>query len=294
MQVLTISQLEQFSGIKAHTIRIWEQRYDALQPKRSSGNTRYYDSSQLRRLLNIVSLMGSNYKVSILCAMTDDQLFNILKEQLKRNTPNDESSEYYVSQLIAASMSFDEAYLEKIFSHCILRLGMRDAYTKVIYKLLDRIGLMWANDTISPIYEHFISKFFIQKLFSAVDSLPPASSSNDCWLLFLPEDEFHEIGLLFSNYLIRQAGKKVIYLGTNIPFEALSIAAKETAPSHLLFFLVHNNKLENSQQYLDNLKKEFNNTAIHLSGNKKLISQLKTGKDIIWLHSADELEQQLL
>jgi len=292
--MFSISQLEQFSGIKAHTIRIWEQRYNALKPNRSEGNTRYYDDSQLRRLLNIVSLMNSGYTVSELCGMPDKKLFKIVDEKLNTNTGNEAISEYFVSQLITAGMFFDESHFEKIFSSAMMRFGLKDAYIKVIYPLLLRMGLMWAIDKMPPSKEHFITNLIRQKLFTAIDSLPPAKSSKDIWVLFLPENEFHEIGLLFSHYLIRQSGKKVIYLGTNVPLSTLANAAKEIKPTHLLFFLVKNNIPGDSQLLIKELTKYFIKTKMHVSGNEKLISQLNIGKNIQWLKSVEEFTEILL
>lgn len=293
MNLFTISQLQQYSGIKAHTIRIWEQRYNALRPNRSEGNTRYYDNHQLRRLLNIVSLMESDYKVSELCSMTDQELFRKLDKQILAQPITDEPSEYYISQLIAAGMCFDESHFDKIFSNCLLRLGVKDCYIKVIYPMISRIGLMWAKDQMPPAQEHFISNLIRLKLYAAMDSLPPPKSSKSSWLLFLPENEFHEIGLLFSNYLIRQNGKKVIYLGSSVPKDSLLSAIKETTPAHLLFFLVHHDHVEYVQDYIDDLKKNLGKTKIHLSGNEKLIKQLDLGKEIHWIQSAEELEKQV-
>src|SRR5690606_366479 len=119
-------------GIKPHTIRMWEQRYNALKPDRSEGNTRYYDNSQLRRLLNIVSLMESDCKLSELCSMSDEKLFELISRR-QHQTAENEPETYFVSQLIAAGMSYDEAYFEKMLSHCLLRYGMKGAYIKVIY-----------------------------------------------------------------------------------------------------------------------------------------------------------------
>src|SRR5690606_23340275 len=142
MDLFSISQLSQFSGIKAHTIRMWEQRYNALSPQRSEGNTRYYDNRQLMRLLNIVSLMDEGYKVSELCRLSDGELTQRLKEaETKHQLQNPE--EYYVSQLIAAGMNYDEWHFEKTFSHCLLRMGMKQTYLKVLYPLISRMGLMW-------------------------------------------------------------------------------------------------------------------------------------------------------
>src|SRR5687767_7176712 len=139
MNLFSISQLSRFSGIKPHTIRMWEQRYGALQPTRSEGNTRYYDGNQLRRLLNIVSLTDSDYKVSELCRMPDKKLNNLIQELNKPSgTPGPE--EYFISQLIVAGISYDENHFDKIFSHCIMRFGVKETYIRVIYPMLNRTG----------------------------------------------------------------------------------------------------------------------------------------------------------
>ena len=279
----SISQLERFSGIKAHTIRIWEQRYHALQPNRSEGNTRYYDNVQLRRLLNIVSLSNQDYKVSELCIMPDKQLFKLVGE-VKNETQN-RTHEYFISQIIAAGMSYDEAYFDKIFSHCFLTYGMRDTYLKVIYPVLVRTGLMWACDDMAPANEHFISNLFRQKLFTAIDALPPPNAKSDSWVLFLPENEFHEVGLLFSYYLVRLSGNKVIYLGSNIPLKSLIHIGEQISYQNLLFFLVHKN--------LNELSNHFFGKKIYVAGDKELLKQAKKTKNIRFLSSVEDLEQQL-
>ena len=293
MDLFSISQLQQFSGIKAHTIRIWEQRYNALSPGRSEGNTRYYSNDQLRRLLNIVSLMGYEYKISELCSMPDEKLFKIINSHLKNLSSPDLAIEYTVSQLLAAGMSLDETYFNSLFSESIARYGIKNTYINVIYPMLARIGLMWTNDTMPPAQEHFISNIIRQKLFTAIDSLPPVKSSKDAWLLFLPENEFHEIGLLFAQYVIRSKGKKVFYLGCNVPLDTIAKVVKEITPSNILFFLVHNNIPVDTQEYLNTLSANFKKTNIYLSGSEKLISELKPGKSIQWIRSVEELEKQL-
>ncbi len=293
MDFFSISQLEQFSGIKAHTIRIWEQRYKALNPSRSDGNTRSYDSAQLRRLLNISSLLQDGLKPSTLCKMSDNRLFQLMEDKLLENTLSDPSYEYYVSQLIVASTGFNEAYFDKIFSNCLLRLGMRDTYVKVIYPLLNRIGLLWAANKISPAYEHFGANMVKQKLSAAIDALPPPKSSRTSWLLFLRENEFHDIGLLFCYYLLKQAGKKVIYLGSNVPIETLRQTVNETTPAHLFMFMVHYDSPDETNDYLKVLKRHFSKSTIHISGNERLLSALKPAKELNKISSVEELEKQL-
>ena len=293
MNLFSISQLQQFSGIKAHTIRMWEQRYNALKPDRSEGNTRYYDNIQLKRLLNIVSLMSAGFKVSDLCILPDEKLFTLLDEHLKDPLPQDETASYFISQLLAAGTAFDETHFEKIFSSCALRLGIRNTYTRVIYPMLTRIGMMWLTDKISPASEHFISNFIRQKRFVAIDSLPPPKSTGKTWMLFLPENEFHEMGLLLSHYLIRQSGDKVIYLGSNVPLDTLMLIKSQVNPAHLLLFFVHQNDPEELQKYLTGLKKNFNHAKIHISGSEKLPGLIKNGNQFNWIHSVEDLEKEL-
>ena len=292
MDQFSISQLAQFSGIKAHTIRVWEQRYDTLKPNRSEGNTRYYDNSQLRRLLNIVSLADYGYKVSELSAMQDKELFELITE--KTNQTENESVAYFIFQLIAAGMSYDEVYFDKIFSHCLIRFGLKDTYLKVIYPTLARIGLMWTRGILPPAQEHFLSNLFRQKLFTAIDSLPASLAQSDVWVLFLPENEFHEIGLLFANYLLRSNGKKTIYLGTNVPLESIKRLLKNSDVENVLLFFVHNDFPEEIKKYLNQLSDEYTGMNIFVASHQKITKQLGKIKKVSFLHSVEELQQQLL
>lgn len=292
MNSFSISQIAQFSGIKPHTIRMWEQRYDALNPVRSEGNTRYYNNNELRRLLNIVSLMEHDYKVSELCRMPDERLFKLISA-LNKKEIKDERHEYFISQLIAAGMCYEEGYFEKIFSNCLLRFGLKQTYSKIIYPLLKRLGLMWASNKLPPAYEHFISNLIRQKLFTAINSLPPAKLKAEKWLLFLPENEFHEIGLLFANYLIRSSGKEVIYLGNNIPLQTLFAAVEQTNPDNLFLFLVHHDLPENIRDYFNELSNRFREQKIYAAANERLIYEVNAYKEIFWLNSIKELERKL-
>lgn len=292
MDCFSISQLARYSGIKPHTIRMWEQRYNALTPNRSEGNTRYYDNKQLRRLLNIVSLLESDYKVSELCKMPDKKLFRLIEELPKKAVGN-RINEFLVLQLIGAGMSYDEASFDKIFSHCILKFGIRDTYVKVIYLMLRRIGIMWTSNALEPAAEHFISNLVRQKLFTVIDSLSAAKTDEDSWLLFLPENEFHEIGLLFASFLIRQSGRKTIYLGANVPMDSLSVALKTTSPKNVLLFLAGKNLRDETQQYLDKLSSSYFKKKIYVAAEQSLFHQIRSPGKMRWLSSPNELEKLL-
>jgi len=164
MNLFSISQLSQFSGVKPHTIRIWEKRYNALNPNRSTGNTRYYDNSQLRRLLNIVSLTECGYKLPEICAMTDKKLFGLI-EEINKNSSQNETTNYFVTQLIGAGMSFNEEHFEKIFAHCLIRFGIKAAYINVIYPMLLRIGMLWSTDHMAAAH--------LSRSYSTHSAIPP-------------------------------------------------------------------------------------------------------------------------
>ncbi|MEO8819547.1 MAG: MerR family transcriptional regulator [Ginsengibacter sp.] len=292
MNLFSISQLSRLSGIKSHTIRIWEQRYDALTPNRSEGNTRYYDNKQLRRLLNIVSLMKMDYKVSELSAMPDKKLFKLIEELSVKDLKID-TTEYFILQLISAGMNYDEVDFDKILSHCLLKYGMKNAYIDIIYPMLNRVGIMWTTDLIQPAAEHFISNLVRQKLFTAIDSLPAAKETLESWILFLPENEFHEIGLLFSHFLIRHSGSKSIYLGTNVPLESIKETVNLSAPDNLLLFLTHNEAKEETQHYINKLSMHFKNKKVNIAGDPSFAKDVAKNKNIRWLHSVENLEQLL-
>jgi DNA-binding transcriptional MerR regulator len=292
VQQFSISQLAQFSGIKAHTIRVWEQRYNALNPQRSEGNTRYYDNSQLRRLLNIVSLVDEGNRVSELCTLSDEELSRRVQAFDSLKFPKG-PEEYYISQLILAGINYDEWHFEKIFAHCLLRLGMKHTYLKILYPMTARMGLMWSHGTFSPAYEHFNSNLLRQKLFTAIDSLPPASPKAEGWLLFLPEDEFHELGLLFAQYMIKSSGQRAVYLGANLPMEGIANAVEQIQPDSLLLFLIHYDLPERTQQYLDDLASSYRVNNIYVSGNPSLLGRLKMKLPLQWLQQVQNLEHVL-
>jgi hypothetical protein len=179
----TISQLQRYSGISVHSIRAWEKRYHALRPQRTEGNTRFYDGNQLRRLLNIASLMHSSYKISDLCSFPDAKLHELILQSFENSDwPQDE---LLVSQMVSAAMNFDHALFEKVFSGAIKYYGLETTYLQVIYPALQRLGVMWSADSIAPAQEHFISNLIRSKLDFSIESLPMPGNSSPHWLLFL-------------------------------------------------------------------------------------------------------------
>jgi DNA-binding transcriptional MerR regulator len=282
----TISQLQDYSGIKAHTIRVWEKRYKALTPSRSEGNTRSYDGHQLRRLLNIVSLMQF-YKVSKLCALQDKDLNNLLEKHFQQPSDEDETT-LFVSQIISTAFDFDEAKFEKLFANSILRIGLKETYIHVLYPALKRLGLLWTKDSLAPAHEHFIVNLIRQKILVTVDALPPPDTAKDSWLLFLPEDEFHETGLLIAFFLIRHSGRKVYYIGSNVPIASLANTIKTIKPNKVLSFMVGKKDKSESLVQFAELSNQFRKMEMHIACHNQ--ADLPKDSKLNLLHSVNDLE----
>jgi DNA-binding transcriptional MerR regulator len=289
MDSFTISQLQRFSGVNVHSIRAWEKRYDALKPYRSEGNTRYYSSNQLRRLLNIASLMNSEHKISELCSLSDSKLHELMSKDLEQNIKQ-HTDEFLVSQLVASAIEFNELLFDKVFSRSIIQYGVEGTYLKLIYPALQRLGLMWSADLVAPAQEHFICNLIRQKLNSSIDMLPLNRQAKKHWLLFLPENEFHETGLLMANYLVRSAGHHCTYLGANVPFDSLRSAVKQLEPTSLLFFLVSKDDVKQDQELIHLMLKTFPQQKIFVAAGPTRLANIKAAKNMGKVDSINELK----
>jgi len=286
----SISDLEQLSGVQTHTIRIWERRYHALEPSRSAGNTRFYDDQQLKRLLNIVGLNKSGLKISQACALSNQEMDALLDQQIKATVAEDEHFEYYISQMLKHGISYSEFHFDELITAGIEHYGLNKMYKYVLYPLLVRLGLMWRRDQLCPAQEHFIVNMIRQKLYKAIDEIPVLSSLAPSWLLFLPEDEDHDIGLLFAHYMLKSAGQKVIFLGSKVPLDSLTDAMNNKNITQLLFFIVRLKPRHEINQYLNELSARFADVKIRIAGDGKIIQELELPSNVSWFQSIEEFE----
>lgn len=290
--IYSISELEQLSGVQSHTIRIWEQRYNALKPMRTEGNTRFYDDTQLKKLLNIVSLNQSGLKISKICSLSDEEINHLIENEVQ-SVLSKAKFEYFITQLLKHGLSYDEFSFDKLLSTCVLNFGIVESYKNIMYPILVRLGLMWRKDDICPAQEHFLSNIIRRKIYKAIDDLPTLEDSNDSWLLFLPEDEDHEIGLLFANYILKAQGKKVIFLGAKVPLESVKKVLLQNNINNILFFMVRLRAIKVAQKYIEELQEICSSSKIHFAGNSQIIDQLTLGKNISRIDSLEEFESQI-
>lgn len=232
-----ITEVERLTGIKAHTIRIWEKRYNIVSPHRTDTNIRYYDDNQLRKLLNVNTLLQQGQKISAISILTDKEMSDRIRN-VSMKEEDDVIVNNYINNLVSFMIGFDEDGFEKTFSSVVNRFGVFNAMLKVFYPFLYKTGTLWSLDEIMPAQEHFAMNVIKRKLLAAIDGLPPAKKKDKKFVLFLPPEEWHEISLLFSDYIIRSNGYSTVYLGQSVPYENLELTIAKLKPTHLLGFYI--------------------------------------------------------
>jgi MerR family transcriptional regulator, light-induced transcriptional regulator len=287
----SISDLEQLSGVSVHNIRIWERRYGALQPLRTAGNTRFYDDEQLKRLLCIAGLYHAGHKISRACGLSNEDMSKLLQQDIDHESSAEHRYEFFISQIINNSLIYNEQKISALIATCIEQNGVLDTYKLVIYPTLVRMGLMWLNGGLCPSQEHFLSQIIRQKIFAAIDNLNTGQTAGGRWILFLPEDEDHDIGLLLASYLLRANGHQVVYLGPRVPLSSLVKTADNIQPNNLLFFMTRVRPIANAQAYMDVLSNRFPHTNIYVSGNKRVLEEINYPANLKWMESPNAFEQ---
>jgi len=218
MAVYSIKELERLSGIKAHTIRIWEKRYSLIKPHRTSTNIRYYTDRDLKKILNIALLNRHGIKISNIAKLNDLEL----KEEIMRLSSSSESRQNIIDSMIMAMVELDEIRFLSILNKSISKIGFKESVIQVVYPFLNKTGVLWQAGDINPAQEHFVSNLIRQKIITAIDTFSNSyNPDSKRFILLLPEGEWHEIGLLFAFYLLREAGHEAIYLGQSVPYSDL-------------------------------------------------------------------------
>ena len=292
MGTYSIKDLEKLSGIKAHTIRIWESRYSLIEPQRTETNIRIYDDSQLKKLLNVSLLINSGFKISKISKFEIAELNRMINEIYQKANESliNKSLEVQLNALIVAMIDLDEDKFDKILSTNVLRLGFQKTITDIVYPFLEKVGLMWGIDEINPAQEHFISNLIRQKVITAIDGLSVPNRQNEKFLLFLPENELHEMGILLAHYLLKANGKQIVYLGQNVPFGDLAEVVEICNPKFLLTFMVTSKTKEEVQEYVNKLGEIFADKTILVSGSDYTLGDINFPQNTSWLKQVSQLE----
>jgi DNA-binding transcriptional MerR regulator len=263
MGAYTIRELENLSGIKAHTIRIWEKRYGLISPQRTSTNIRTYRDTELKKLLNISILNRNGLKISKIAQLSSDEILS----RINQYTHDITSTESQIENLTLAMIDLDERRFEQVLARAVIKFGFEEAVIRVLYPFFVRIGLMWQTDSINITQEHFISNLVRQKFFSAIDNLEMVDKpESKRFIFFLPDGELHEIGLLFYCYLARKREYKTLYLGQSLPLKDLSDIAKTFPYDYIVTSITASLNKKGAADYIRLLSERFSDKILFISG----------------------------
>lgn len=262
LNTFTIKDIENFTGIKAHTIRIWEQRYPLFQARRKETNHRIYDSEDLKTLLRIAYLYHHGVKISRIAALTPAEQNRLSLEIAVEGA----SAMLQVNELIAATLDYDHQRFERTFYSQVLHLGFEKCILQVVYPYLEKIGVLWLTGHVMPAQEHFSTNIIRTKIMTAIDGLQMNYGAGEHFLLFLPEGEFHEIPLLYAQYLLKKQGKLVTSFGPNVPPDDLLPFIRAKQVTHIYTHLLTNPSPQGMDRFAALLGKQYPHIKILLSG----------------------------
>jgi len=270
MNVYSIKDLENFSGIKAHTIRIWEQRYHLLSPTRTETGIRTYTDIDLKRILNIATLQNKGgIKISKIAELTEAEV----SEKILQLSGGDLDFPEHIQALTVAMMDLDEYRFQELTQIITDAYGFENYMLKVIYPFLTRLGTLWLSGSVGPAQEHFITHLIRQKIIAAIDSqMARPKPDAKKFLLYLPEGELHEIGLLFASYLIRARQHSAVYLGQSLPFDELCLAYEIHQPDYVFSVFTTEPAQDKLSSYVSDLDNHLPTAKILLTGYNVLHS----------------------
>jgi MerR family transcriptional regulator, light-induced transcriptional regulator len=288
-QDFTIKDLENISGIKAHTIRIWEKRYNLLEPKRTETNIRYYTPENLTKLLNIVLLNKNNFKISKIAAMSEDEITSQSRELAFSIATNDDA----INAFKVSMFQFDKILFNNTYHKLLHKKTFREIFKDVFIPFLDHIGLLWQTETLLPAHEHFISNLIAQKIQLNTEKLQYSiSNTNKTYVLFLPENEIHELGLLYLNYELVLRGFHTIYLGQSLPLNNLNYfleGDREICFIASLTIQPYDDKVEDYFSEIDEVMHNTNNQFIAVGRKISKIKHLELNDSIKLYDSIPDL-----
>lgn len=286
MAIYSIRDLEKLSGVKAHTIRMWEKRYQLLKPRRTDTNIRYYLDEDVKVLLNTALLNRNGYKISKIAKMTAEEM----SDAVLMISAKEDNMEAQSDALTLAMLELDEAKFNATLQKKIDEIGFKETMLQVILPFLNRLSILWMTGSIMPVQENYIAGLIKQKIYVAIDQLPLKRQGKK-FMLFLPEGEDQELSLLFVHYLCRNYGHHVVNLGQNVSLEDLRQACKIHQPEYLFTLLNTGLMKQPIKEYIEDLSLYCRNAEIIISGLQLSRYQIKSQKNYHVLNNLDEIIQ---
>ncbi|HRB39318.1 MAG TPA: MerR family transcriptional regulator [Bacteroidia bacterium] len=290
MNRFSIKDIEILTGIKPHTIRIWEQRYGIIKPQRTATNIRYYTEEDLKLMLNVSLLNKMGFKISKITCLKPNEIEHKVLSLVEQ--AND--ADINLSALLNCMVRLDEDTFEHLLNKYLETNGLESTMTRILFPFLYRIGLLWQTGSITPAYEHFFTNLVRQKIIAAIDKqvLSPLPDAKR-FLLFLPPNEPHELGLLYAHYVIRQRGHRSVYMGLNLPIDHIICAHECCQPDFIVTTLTSCIKINAIEEFIVQISKTFSKSKILLSGAQAVNKSLHLPQNVQIISDFDDFIQYI-
>jgi len=285
MNAFTIKDLENLTGVKAHTIRIWEQRYGFLKPQRTDTNIRFYNNHELKTILNIALLNKYGYKISHIDRMSENEV----KDKILTLANFQAQQERIINELIQHMIDMNLESFEDTLDSYIENRGIEKTINHIIFPFMERLGVLWITDHINPAQEHLVSNIIRQKLIVGTEGINTHLRIDKTVLLFLPEGEYHELGLLFIQYLLKSRGISTLYLGADVPLEDVEYVVNLKTPNYIYTHLTSVSSGFSFERFLTTLTRKFESTPVIISGKLTQAYEKKIPQKINFKKSLGEV-----
>ncbi len=281
----SIKDLEILTGIKAHTLRIWEQRYGLVQPERTETNIRFYNDEQLKKTLHVALLNNNGLKISKIALLSNQEIV----KKIDALNSNGEESEKYINALINGMISMDKHLILKTLSKHTDFDSLQDFFLKIVFPFLNKIGFLWSSNSINPAQEHFASNIIKRFLIAEIEGLADVAEDAPTYVLILPEGEWHELSLLLSEYILKNKGCNVLYLGASVPREDIVKILNLVEADYLLCVSILSRSKTEIQAIIDKFSEIVTNEHVLFAGTAFYSNQLEFPANCTVIHSFDEL-----
>lgn len=282
----SIKELEQLSGIKAHTIRMWEQRYGILKAARTSTNIRYYNDQDLKYIMSLALLNKKGHRISQLARMSPEETADMVTAISTQHSEYDAQ----IEGLVIATIDYDEERFEKIMNTSILQIGFEETVKRIVFPFLDKVGVMWISGAMLAAQEHFMSQLLRQKIIVAIDGhVKRYDDHSRKFLLFLPNGEWHELTLLFLNYLLKSRNHKVTYLGASVPLNEVLTVAETIQPDYFYTIITSVPNGYSVDEYLNTIADRFPTSQVFASGNQFINTHHNLSSNVLIINGMDKV-----
>lgn len=287
MNAFTIKDIENLSGVKAHTIRIWEQRYNFLKPQRTGTNIRYYSNEELKIILNIALLNKFGYKISHINKMDFEEIY----ARLHSLSHYQAQQERIINEMISLMVDLEVDSFEELVDNQIREKGADKIINEIIFPFLEKVGILWITNNINPAQEHLVTNIIRQKIIVGIETAVSRIRSNKVALLFLPEGQYHELGLLYVYYLLKNNGVKVLYLGADVPVSDLEFIVKAKTPDYLYTHITAAANNFNIDRFINSVHSKIGDIPVMLSGPLTVAYKKSIPANFNFLRSLQEVKE---